>query len=219
MPSILQEGLAVYLSGGHFKPEPIKQRAAVMLDLNWYIPLNILADDFYNRQHEICYLEAVAFVQYLYETFVCEKYFEFLTTIPYRDGESESKIIEMALLQVYSRSLKDFEIGFLEYLATQEVIDEIRFDLELTVAEYDLIRRYQLLLDPSPYFLTAWLPDGHAMRDQGIVADFTRHPMSWQNMLIESILVQVNSDLSDNDHDSAAKDIKWTNWLLDFLER
>ena len=30
-PSLLVEGLAVYLSGGHFKPEPIFQRAAALL--------------------------------------------------------------------------------------------------------------------------------------------------------------------------------------------
>ena len=38
-PSIFEEGLAVYLTGGHFKPEPLGPRAAALLDLGWYIPL------------------------------------------------------------------------------------------------------------------------------------------------------------------------------------
>jgi hypothetical protein len=45
-PSLLVEGLAVYLSNGHFKKEPLLSRAAVLLDLGWYLPLNQLADAF-----------------------------------------------------------------------------------------------------------------------------------------------------------------------------
>ena len=34
-PSFFEEGLAVYLSGGHFKPEPLVARAAALLTLGW----------------------------------------------------------------------------------------------------------------------------------------------------------------------------------------
>ncbi len=82
-PSALVEGLAVYLSGGHFKPEPILPRAAALLPaepgcvawsagstplppsapaegcgIDGYIPLRRLIDNFYFEQHEIGYLEA-----------------------------------------------------------------------------------------------------------------------------------------------------------------
>ena len=77
-PTMLVEGLAVYLSGGHFKPEPLLERAAALLPaqpgcqvcgLGWYIPLPELADDFYNAQHEIGYLQAGALVEILVERF------------------------------------------------------------------------------------------------------------------------------------------------------
>ena len=53
LPAMFQEGLAVYLTGGHFKPEPLGPRAAALLDLGWYIPLTTITDDFYNQQHDI----------------------------------------------------------------------------------------------------------------------------------------------------------------------
>src|SRR5512139_3831671 len=84
-PTAFVEGLAVYLSGGHFKPEPILPRAAALLPatpecVSWnqapppaftpvpakgcgigaYIPLKTLLDNFYFEQHEIGYLEAAA---------------------------------------------------------------------------------------------------------------------------------------------------------------
>jgi len=56
-PSLFVEGLAVYQSGGHFKPEPLMPRAAALLPsetgLGRYIPLAELADNFYLSQHEI----------------------------------------------------------------------------------------------------------------------------------------------------------------------
>ena len=82
-PTILIEGLAVYLSGGHFKPEPLMPRAAALLPpepgcaqavsvpigqvcgLDWYIPMDELVDDFYLEQHEISYLEAGALVEFM----------------------------------------------------------------------------------------------------------------------------------------------------------
>jgi hypothetical protein len=38
-PSLFVEGLAVYLSGGHYKKEPLLSRAAGLFELGWYIPL------------------------------------------------------------------------------------------------------------------------------------------------------------------------------------
>ncbi len=102
-PSMLVEGLAVYLSGGHFKGEPLLSRAAALLppksgctprdniptsvtsaqnvcSLDLYLPLARLADDFYNAQHEAGYLQAAALVEYMLDTWGWEAYMSF-----YRD--------------------------------------------------------------------------------------------------------------------------------------
>ncbi len=93
-PSMLVEGLAVYLSGGHYKPEPLLPRLAALLPpeagcmpvaqalaggsaqavssrlcgLNRYIPLEDLLDHFYFAQHEIGYLEAGSLVEFMVDT-------------------------------------------------------------------------------------------------------------------------------------------------------
>ncbi len=79
-PTLLLEGLAVYLSGGHFKPEPLMLRAAVLLEMGGYLPLDKLANNFYPSQHESGYLEAGALVEYMVETWGWETFSAF-----YRD--------------------------------------------------------------------------------------------------------------------------------------
>ncbi len=218
LPSIFREGLAVYFSGGHFKPEPIRERAAALLDLDWYIPLATLADDFYNQQHDVSYLEAAALVQYFHETYGPGSFTEFYRTITPLEGKTDSQVLDAALQLEYSLGLVELEAGFLDYLAAQVVTDEIRWDLELTVADYDLVRRYQSLLDPSAYFLTAWLPDGQLMRDRGILADLTRKPTSWKNLLVEEMISRANTALFSEEYKSAERLIRRANLVLDFLE-
>ena len=90
-PSMFVEGLAVYLTGGHFKQEPLMPRAAALLPpgegcvspdaesdveikntptctLDMYIPFDDLVDDFYFTQHEIGYLQAGALVEFMVDT-------------------------------------------------------------------------------------------------------------------------------------------------------
>ncbi len=217
MPSIFQEGLATYLSGGHFKPEPIGPRAAALFDLGWYIPLEPLANDFYNQQHETGYLEAAALVQYFYETYGSGAFNEFYRTIECTEGQTPAQAIDSALRDNFSLSFPDLETAFRAYLSSQSVTDDIRTDLELTVTYFDTLRRYQSLFDPSAYFLTAWLPDGRVLRERGIVADLTRRPQHWQNRMVEALLMRAHAELFSGDYDSARQTIEWTNRILDWI--
>jgi hypothetical protein len=100
---LLVEGLAVYLSGGHFKQEPLLARSAALLppeegcvqaqaviseqlavtdqtpvcSLDRYLPLKELFDDFYFAQHEIGYLQAGALVEFMVETWGWEQFERF----------------------------------------------------------------------------------------------------------------------------------------------
>lgn len=217
MPSIFQEGLATYLSGGHFKPEPIGPRAAALFDLGWFIPLEPLANDFYNQQHETGYLEAAALVQYFYETYGAGAFNEFYRTIECSEGQTPAQAIDSALRGNFNLSLPDLETAFRAHLSSQSVTDDIRTDLELTVTYFDTLRRYQSLFDPSAYFLTAWLPDGRVLRERGIVADLTRRPLRWQNRLVEALLMRAHAELFDGDYDSARQTLEWTNRILDWI--
>lgn len=217
LPSLLQEGLAVYLSGGHFKAEALAPRAAALLELGWYLPLQVLADDFYNQQHDIGYLEAGAFVQYLVESFGWGPFDAFYRTIPAPGQQAISSSLDSALLQSFGRSLPELEGDFLAYLNSQPAGEAVVTDLRLTVSLFDTIRRYQAGLDPSAYFLTAWLPDGVQMRQRGIVADLIRRPHGLDNRLFEALLRRAGAELFGGEYAQAERTLKLTNFLLDGL--
>lgn len=195
-PTLLVEGLAVYLSGGHFKPEPLMERASALLDLGWYLPLEELADSFYPSQHETGYLEAGALVEYMVETWGWQAFSEFYRSIrPAPDGGSQSRAIDSALQAHFGLTFAELETQFIQALRTMTVLEEHRQDVHLTVEFYDLVRRYQQVLDPSAYFMTAWLPDGLQMRQRGIVADYLRHPIALENLALEALLVNADRQL------------------------
>jgi hypothetical protein len=214
-PAILQEGLAVYLSDGHFKKEPILPRAAALIDLGWYIPLDQLADSFYISQHEIGYIEAAALISYLITTFGRTEFNNFYRDIHSTPGDSQAKALDSALQTHFEMSLVHLEKSFTVFLRQQTVDDAIRTDLRLTVAFYDTVRRYQRELVPSAYFLNAWLPNVPEMRQRGIVADLLRTPKSAINQQIESLLVSGDANLRSGNYTAAEADIRTVNVMLD----
>jgi hypothetical protein len=217
IPALLQEGLAVYLTGGHFKPEPLGPRAAALLDLGWYIPLNTIANDFYNQQHDIGYLEAGALVQYLVDTYGWGAFNEFYRSIPAPENQTTSAVMDTAFQEHFDVSFADLETAYLASLRSQPVTEQVRTDLKLTVTFFDTVRHYQEVLDPSAYFLTAWLPDSSVMRERGIVADFLRHPKGLDNQLLEFLLIRSNRELFSGNYKDAERTLQWTNWLLNIV--
>jgi hypothetical protein len=196
--------LAVYLSGGHFKSEPLMPRAAALLDLDWYLPLRPLADDFYPSQHEIGYLEAGALVEFMVETWGWQAFSNFYRDIhPGPEGASQSQAINAALRQHFELSFDDLEERFLQALRAEQVTEDSRQDVRQTVRLYDAVRKYQQTLDPSAYFMTAWLPDGEQMRQRGIVADYLRHPASMDNLVVETMLESADAYLREGNYSRA----------------
>lgn len=192
-PSILAEGLAVYLSGGHFKPEPLLPRAAALLDLGWYLPLEALADDFYRSQHEIGYIQAGALIEYMVDRWGWEGCMGFYRDIHPENGSgSQAQAIDRALRVHFDLSLVELEEDFRLFLQQQAFTPAQSEDVRLTVLFYDTLRRYQQVLDPSAYFLTAWLPDTLEIRQKGITADYLRHPEQAANLALELALVEAN---------------------------
>ena len=213
-PPLLVEGLAVYLSDGHFKKEPLMQRTAELIDLGWYLPLTQLVDSFYSSQHEIGYLEGGALVQFMVTRYGWQAFNDFYRDIhPHPSGE-QSQALDQALQNHFGLTLEQLEGMFKTALFRQHTIPDIHDDLVLTVAYYEAVRQYQQMLDPSAYFLTAWLPDGEQMRQRGIVADYLRRPSTPDNLAIEALLVEIDKQLHAGNYADAEKTLLMVNDLL-----
>jgi len=185
-PTILIEGLAVYVAGGHFKPEPLTERAAAVLALGRYIPLADLANAFYPAQHEIGYLEAGAFIKYLVERDGWERFVQMYAS--FQSAPTDAAVLDAGLRANYGLTLAEMEAEWLDYLRALPPMPDQVEDLRLSVDLFDTLRRYQQALDPAGYFLSAWLPDGRRGRERGIVADFVRQPDADDNVALEAML-------------------------------
>jgi len=140
------EGLAVYLAGGHYKPEPLAQRGAALYDLGHYAPVT----DFIS-QHELSYLHAALIPTYIVETYGKEKLWEFLSAdadIPDEQLLPMGEAVEATL----GIPLAEFDEGFRAWLEKNDPGDQIE-DLRLTVELQDARREYQTLYSPQPIFL------------------------------------------------------------------
>jgi hypothetical protein len=217
-PTILIEGLAVYLSGGHFKPEQLLPRAAALVELGWYQPLEALAEDFYPSQHEIGYMQAGALVEYMVERWGWQAFSRFYRDI--RGGPRDSgqvDPIDEALTRHFDISFDQLEADFLTALRAQTITVQVRDDVRLTVEFYDTARRYQQVFDPSAYYMTAWLPDGKEMRERGIVADYLRHPSSPTNVVLETLLVAAYDQLRAGNYAEARRLVETVDQALSKL--
>jgi hypothetical protein len=225
-PSLFIEGVAVYLSGGHFKPEPIMPRAAALLEFpgdepedeyGWFIPLDELADDFYATQHEIGYLQAAALVGYMEERWGWEAFDTFYRSMVPPDDMTPSQAIEAALRDNFSITLDQLEEDFIEVLREELVTAEHIEDVRLTVEYYNTVRRYQQAFDQSAYFRTAWLLWNEDMRNRGIVADYLRRPKEFENLAIENLLVAANQRFVEGNYTGTQNFLEAVNAALDVL--
>ena len=219
-PTLLVEGLAVYLSGGHYKPEQLLPRAAALLPeyTGLFIPLETLAEDFYAAQHEISYLQAGALVQYLVETYGWEMFSSFYRDIHPVPNGSQVDALQAALQVHFGQSLAELEQSFIAYLRLQSDASSWQQDVVLTVSYFDTLRRYQQLLDPSAYFRTAWLLDGRELREKNITADWLRHPSQPANLALETMFISASDALLNGQAEGAEHLLTVINHVLDGVE-
>jgi hypothetical protein len=197
-PAIFVEGLAVYLSGGHYREGDPLQRAAALLALDMYLPISQIVNDFYAAQHEIGYMQAAALVAYLDQLWGWETFIDFYFNLP--EGPSDEVIISSALERSFGINLAVLEQDFITYLNTLEPNPAIEADVRLTVEAYDLLRRYQTLLIPSAHFRTAWWPPVRSMREAGIVGDYGYREKAPLNVIIEQIFIEVHAAFAVEDY-------------------
>jgi hypothetical protein len=249
-PSFLVEGLAVYLTGGHFKPEPLMPRAAALLPpsqgcvdptasavdrnvdaplctLDWLIPFDELVENFYFTQHETGYLQAGALVEYMVSRWgwgAFDDFYRDIDTQAYDQNNipngslSVQEAVDRGLLEHFGLTLSELEEEFLSALRSQPVTVQNLDDVRLVVEFFDTARRYQSILDPSAYFLTAWLTSGDQMRSREIVADYLRRPDTAANIALETMLVEADAALRQGDYSRVERVLAGVNSVMDALE-
>jgi hypothetical protein len=212
--TLLAEGLAVYVSGGHYTEEPLDERVAALLALDRYIPLTELADEFYPSQHEIGYLEAAGFVSYLIDRFGWESFKAFYADIRPND-QGQAAMLDSALQDSFSLTLHQAESDWLAALESLPQPVAQMENLRLTIDFYDTLRRYQREWDPSAYFREAWLPPLEEAERLGVTADFLRHPSTLVNVTLEAMFSAAETYIEEGDYQEAEKLLSVTGMVLD----
>ena len=208
----LTEGLAVWASGGHFKPDDLNQRTAALMATGHYVPLQELANDFYHAQHEASYSQAAGFVTYLIDTYGWPTFRAFYSDVTAEDAPTLAGSLDLNLQAYYGKSLSEIESEWLAYLASLPPDRTEVTDVLTTIRYYDAVRYYQTLYDPTAYFLTAWLPVPQEVQESGNPADLTRHPDSEVHVTLEVMLQATDTAIREANYELA-------NILLDSLTR
>jgi hypothetical protein len=200
-PLILMEGVAVYAADGHYKPEPIPERASALLVLDRYVPLTELTEDFYSHQHEAAYIEAAGLVSYLTETYGWAKFLNLYST---EDLESTgADWLDQALDLTYGKRLSEVEVDYKAWLQQHPPGEQVE-DLRLTIDLLDTVRQYEALY--APYEES--LPSVEEAKREGATAEFIREPSAPENVALEALLAQAGRDLEDGSYASCEAIIK-----------
>jgi hypothetical protein len=193
---VLVEGLAVWVSGGHYRLEPLDAWAAVVAASDDYIPLaDLRAGPFYDYQHETSYLEGASFVKYLVENYGLERFKELY-------GLATGKAAHDGLLvdRLYGRGYDELEAEWLDYLAGLEPTPQQADTWQLTVRSFEVMRRYQTDLDPDARILpslapTEWTSDTYKI--------FTTRLAEPVNLVLETALIAAQERLHGGDLEGA----------------
>ena len=198
--SFLAEGLAVWVSGGHYQVEDLTARSAALLELEQYVPLTSLINDFYPVQHEIGYLEAAGLVTYLVERGGWNTFKSFYSDVSSDDGATPAEAVDVNMQRYYGATLAQIEAEWLATLESRPVDPAVVEDLRSTIRYYNVARRYQSIYDPTAHYLSAWLPHPTQVREFGNPADLTRRPEEEINVTLEVMLTAADTALRAGDY-------------------
>lgn len=201
-PPMLSEGMAVYLAGGHFKPEPIPERASALLESDRYIPLSDLANDFWSVQHEVAYLESAGLVTYLVRTYGMDAFLDAYNAED-TSADTSAEWLDTAFRRAYNTGLTEIEQDYRSWLSGF-VPGAQATDLELTIALYDTIREYETLY--AQY--EEALPSAQEAIAAAQVADFLREADSPYNIALETVFVSAQDALASGQYEQAQELIR-----------
>lgn len=180
------EGLAVFIAGGHYKPEPLAQRGGALYALDYYVPVGSSYP-----QHEISYLYGAALWTYIDVIYGRAKVWEFGQAAAGADN------LTGALRQVFERSLEQFDSDFETWLANQAPGAQVD-DLRLTVALQTLRRRYQNDFAPVPVSIFG-IPS-QTIADPAVLPLLVREARQPAHLAVELLIANAQRGIASGDY-------------------
>jgi hypothetical protein len=176
---------------------------AALVELDRYVPLAEVIDNFYTTHHEISYLESAGLLSYLVDVYGWPRVRDFYSQATPDDGDNLSTAVDVNLRRSFGQSLAQVEADLLAHLKTLPRDRSAVNNLRLTIDYYDLMRRYQVAYDPTAYYLYAWLPAPEEAERRNTTADFIRHPATLANIALETMFKAANDALLLGDYSRA----------------
>ena len=202
----------MWAAGGHYQQQDLGQWMAALIELGQYIPISEVINNFFATQHEISYLEGASLIDYLVNAYGWQTVRRFSGEATADDGATLADAVDLNMRAFFGRTLEQVEADWMAYLRQLPRDRLARENLRTTVRYYDVMRRYQIVYDPTAYYLYAWLPAPELAEQMQATADFTRHPESDVNIALEAMLQAANQSLLQGNFDQS-------NALLDSVDR
>ncbi|MGC9521879.1 MAG: hypothetical protein ACP5HG_08365 [Anaerolineae bacterium] len=197
-PAIVREGLAVYLAGGHYRTEPLRAKAAALLETTHFVPLDELAEAFHSHQHEVGYLEAGSVLEYLAEEHGWQAVETLCGAAAEADGDELDRW-EAALGELGFASSNTLARAWRSWLLGPEAASYDEHLLEMELQLMDAMRAYQAAYDPAAHYLEGILFSPAEAERLGIVADFVRRPWEADAIAFELVLAMGQEALEQRD--------------------
>ena len=189
------EGLAVFIAGGHYKPELLAERGAALLDLGYYVPVGQSIS-----QHELSYLYPAVMLTYISEKYSADTVGKFLSADnDVSDGQPGP--LDFAIQHTFGISEEEFNANFRSWLEAQKPGSQLD-DLRLTIELQDLRRQYQDTYVPSPVFIFNMLED-KTLTLPAFTPITTREASSPANVTFELFMVNAQKAIVDGNYPTA----------------
>ncbi|MEK6222335.1 MAG: hypothetical protein N2D54_08805, partial [Chloroflexota bacterium] len=118
------------------------------------------------------------------------------------------------LEQQFEISLEQLDQDFVANLQLAADDQREKDDLQFTVVFFDTLRRYQILYDPSAYFLDMWIVPLHQIRQNKLIADALRHPTASENVALETMLIAAAQFAAENNFKDGSALLSSVNQVL-----
>ncbi|MCA9956188.1 MAG: hypothetical protein KC434_15775 [Anaerolineales bacterium] len=193
---LFNEGLSVFLAGGHYKQEPLDKRGAAMLELGYSASL---ANPF-DAQHEIAYLKGGALMTFIMDVYGEEVFWQFVESATVDPTAAALELREETIQAVFGTSFGDFDQAFQDWLEAIDPEEQVE-DLALTIRVQNLRRQYQSQYSVSPQFIF-----GSAAESYGqpyALPSLVREARDPQHVAIELMLMNAQQAIVDGRYDNA----------------